>query len=101
MQFINLNFIGRKNNRRGKTRGIQQLHTAATCQRCEKSRLHVRNHALSKMLHIENVLNKDALLKYSRIKLLQQLNNRLGTEVFLGAVSAPREADLKKKVSNY
>ena len=49
MQFINLNFIERKNNKRK-----DQGHTAtpnATCQRCGSHPHMLEIHALSKMLY--------------------------------------------------
>ena len=36
-------------------------------------------HALPKMLYVENAANKDILLKYVKVKLLQQLRNRART----------------------
>ena len=67
MQFINLNFIERKNNRKGKTRGIQ-LHQIQQARGVESHPHMLEIHALPKMLYAVSVQRKDTLLKYVRVK---------------------------------
>ena len=67
MQFINLNFIGRKNSRKGKTRSLQ-LHQMEDA-RCVESHMS-EIHGLAKTLYAESAPKKETLLKYVRVKLL-------------------------------
>ena len=67
MQFINLDFIERKNNRKGKTRGIQ-LHQIQHARGVESHPHMLEIHALPKMLYAVSVQRKDTLLKYVRVR---------------------------------
>ena len=98
MQFINLNFIERKNNRKGKTRGIQ-LHHMQHARGVESHPHMLEIHALPKMLYAV-CARKGHSAKVCKSNVVeaveQQGEDSDSSEVFLGAVSAPREVDLKK-----
>ena len=78
MQFINLNFIERKNNSKGKYRGIQ-LHQMQHARGVESHPHMLEIHAMPRMLYPVSAQKKNTLLKIVRVKLLQQLNNRAKT----------------------
>ena len=100
MQFINLNFIERKNNRKGKTRDIYTATPNATCQRCEKAPSHARNSCPVKDAVCCKCTKKGHFAKVCKSKVVaaveQQGEDSDSSEVFLGAVSAPKEVDLTK-----
>ena len=97
IQFINLNFIERKNNRKRQTRGIH-LHQIQHSKRCGKSPSHARNSCPAKdavcctctknFVHFAKVCKSKVVAAVE-----QQGENSDSSEVFLGAVSASKEVD--------
>ena len=78
MQFINLNFIGRKDRRKGKDHG-QTATANVTCKKCGESPSHARSSCPAKDAVCRKFSKKDTLLNYARVKLLQQLRARVKT----------------------
>ena len=71
-------FYIKKEQQKRKDQGHRATPNAA-CQRCGKSPLHARNSCAAKDAVCGKCTKKDTLPKYVRVKLLQQLNNRVRT----------------------